>query len=685
MPTAMARKSSRVPAGKSMPESTLKPLVSQPPPPSRNAHRGRGRHHALGLCGLVLLALLGGIFPAAPARAQNTGFQLNRYEPTTVGEWSFMVDHPWYSATRYFAAGLTLNYGHNSLVLGRLSSKGSFSQIDPIILHQFLGHFEVAGSFLDRVNLSFMLPVTFLERGQEAGGVTPLPGAGVGDPRFAGMVRLLGQADRTPFSLHLSATVWIPLRQFNASLAPQLSEQTVRFAPKLIAGGLYRKFRWSATASFLYRAEALLGQTVTVGPEVQIGLSGSYADLYRRFAVGPEILLSTVVTGGNAFGRDFTSLETLLGAHYNAIHQLQFGAAVGLGILRQPGTPDVRFLVRMAYAPIRRPPDADLDRDGIPDRDDACPQEKGISDPDRARNGCPRPSDVDNDGVSDSQDLCPREPRGLNPDPKRVGCPMGDQDRDGILDVEDACPKQPPGDKPDPSRKGCPMPDRDSDGVIDKEDACPDEVAGDKPDPKRPGCPMPKPKEPAVDEEFLRGLRPIFFARRSSKLDRRNEEGLQALAEQLRKHPERKKILIRGHSDREGSEADNDRLSRERAEAVRAWLIRNGIAADRLETRGLGRSTPIPQEEGKEDQADSPAARARNRRTDFRPSDPVLAEADLRRLEALEQTSQPSVEEEPAERPRRRGKRSRLDVLLDEVEQQQRGGEAPPAGAPANP
>ncbi len=633
----------------------------------------------------MLVALLGCLFAQLEAGAQNTGFQLNRYEPTTVGEWSFMVDHPWYSSTRYFAAGLSLNYAHNALVLGRLSSKGSFSPIDPIISHQLLGHFEAAGSFLDRINLSFMLPVTFLERGQELAGITPLPGAGVGDPRFSGMVRLVGHADRTPFSLHLSATVWIPLRQFNSSLAPQLSEQTVRFSPKLIAGGLYRKLRWSATASFLYRAEALLGQTVTIGPEVQLGLSGSYADLHHRFAVGPELLLSTVVTGGNAFGRDFTSLETLVAGHYNALHQVQFGAALGLGILRQPGTPDVRFLLRVAYAPIRRPPDADLDKDGIPDRDDACPQEKGISDPDRNRNGCPRPSDVDNDGVSDAQDLCPREPRGLHPDPKRVGCPLGDQDHDGILDIEDACPKQPPGDKPDPSRKGCPMPDRDNDGVIDKEDACPEQAAGDKPDPKRVGCPLAPPKEQGVDEELLRGLRPIFFARRSSKLDGKAEEGLQALAEQLRKHPERKKILIRGHSDREGSDADNDRLSRERAEAVRAWLIKNGIAADRLETRGLGRSTPLPPEEGKEAQPESRAAQARNRRADIRPSDPTLSEADLHRLEALERSSQPAVEEEPVERPRRRGKRSRLDLLLDEVEQQQRGGDSAPPAAPANP
>ncbi|HNO67637.1 MAG TPA: hypothetical protein PKI49_03945, partial [Pseudomonadota bacterium] len=51
--------------------------------------------------------------PSAHAQDVKAGFQVNRYEPTAAGEWSFWVDHPWYSSTRYFAAGITLNYAHN--------------------------------------------------------------------------------------------------------------------------------------------------------------------------------------------------------------------------------------------------------------------------------------------------------------------------------------------------------------------------------------------------------------------------------------------------------------------------------------------------------------------------------------------------------------------------------------------
>lgn len=632
----------------------------------------------------LLLAAMAAILSLAlsrPAHAQNVGFQLNRYEPTTVGEWSFMVDHPWYSSTRFFAAGLTMNYGHNALVLGRLNSRGVFSTLDPIVMHQLLGHFELAGSFLDRVNLSFSLPVTLLERGEAQAGVSPLSGAAVGDPRFTGQVRLYGQADKTPFSVHVAASVWVPLRRFNDSIAPQISEQTVRFSPKVILGGWYRKFRWSFTGAFLYRAEAQLGQTVTIGPEVQLGLSGSYADLFYRFAIGPEVLLSTVVTGGNAFARDYTSLETLLAAHYNIVHQVQVGAAVGLGILREPGTPDVRFLFRLAYAPIRRPPAPDFDKDGVPDKDDACPQEKGVPDPDVRRNGCPFAADQDNDGIADAKDLCPREPRGVHPDPKRLGCPLGDQDRDGVFDNEDVCPKEPMGDKPDPARKGCPLPDRDRDGVLDSEDQCPDEAAGDKPDAKRRGCPtVQAPRDAAADEAFLKSLQGIFFAKRSAKLDARSIEALGALAEQLRKDPSRKVLLIRGHADKEGSSADSERLSRERAEAVKGWLVAQGIAADRLQTKGMGRTLPMLPPDGEDERSSRRLQAARNRRADFRPIDPVLSDADLKRLEEQERSALSEPERPKASPP---PKKSRLDVLLDQVEREQGSEEERPAKEPS--
>ncbi len=52
-------------------------------------------------------------------------------------------------------------------------------------------------------------------------------------------------------------------------------------------------------------------------------------------------------------------------------------------------------------------------------------------------------------------------------------------------------------------------------------------------------------------------------------------------------------IYVDGFADRVGSVAANLRLSRQRAEAVRAGLIRRGFPADRITLRAFGESRPI--------------------------------------------------------------------------------------------
>ncbi len=133
---------------------------------------------------LALLLLLVCVC-ARPAAAQNGGFQLNRYEPTAAGEWSLLIDHPWYSSTRYLAAGLTLNYARNPLVSGSRDLFGNFTREGAIISDQLLLHVDLAGSFLDRVLLTASLPVVLLERGQATDGIAPLSGAAVGDLRVS--------------------------------------------------------------------------------------------------------------------------------------------------------------------------------------------------------------------------------------------------------------------------------------------------------------------------------------------------------------------------------------------------------------------------------------------------------------------------------------------------------------------
>ena len=634
--------------------------------------------------GLAASAFLCGATGISTARAQNLnpGFEINRYQPTAAGEWSFWVDHPWYSSIRYFAAGITLNYAHNPLVFGRQSADGTFSQTESVIANQLIGHIDLAGSFLDRVLLNVSLPVVLFENGQTLAGVSPATSVTVGDPRVGGLVRLYGQPYGDAFSISIGLNVWIPLASFTTSLPAQSSDHDVRVLPRVVLGGLKHHVLWSFTGGFLYRPGAKIGTGVddsgsTVGSELQFGAAIAYADTVRRFSIGPEAVLNTVVLGPGAakpFGRDFTALELLIGAHYNIKSQVAIGLAGGFGILREPGTPDFRALFRLAYAPIRKVIN-DRDKDGIIDAKDACPDEPGSATDDPSTNGCPdrdgdqvidkldicpdthkgpHPDpnklgcplgDRDGDGVLDPDDLCPDEHKGPRPDPNRLGCPTGDRDKDGVLDPDDLCPDVhkgpvpdpnrlgcPAGDRdqdevldpldlcpdvhkgphPDPNRLGCPLPDRDGDTVVDPEDACPDKFGAPHPDPKKNGCPS----LVEVKNGQIVIVKPVFFATNKDVILVKSYPVLQAVADALKAAKEIKKVAIEGHTDDRGKREYNVELSKRRAKSVEKWLTTTGgIEADRLSAQGYGPDRPIADNK-------NPDGRAKNRRVDFVITDP---------------------------------------------------------------
>ncbi|HNN97548.1 MAG TPA: OmpA family protein, partial [Pseudomonadota bacterium] len=660
----------------------------------------------------IVLCLALACLPGRLAHAQNQGFQLNRYEPTPAGEWSFLVDHPFYSSTRYFAGGVTLNYAHLPLVFGLGSAAGSFSSTRPVIEHQLLTHIDLAGSFLDRVTIAASLPVTVFEKGQPLLGVSPAGGA-VGDPRLGVMVRAYGQPDRSPFSISLGATVWIPLRAIDSSLPLHTSEQGVRVLPKLVLGGLFSRLRWSFTAGFLYRPEASLGTFLTpdgsvTGSSIQLGAALGYADLVHRFAIGPEALLSTVVVNGNAFRPDYTSLEVLLGAHYNIARLIQVGVAGGIGTLREPGTPDARALFRLAYAPLPplTPPRKDRDGDGILDKEDACPLQPGVASPDPSQHGCP-PRDRDNDGVADPQDQCPDKPQGPRPDSERPGCPLLDRDRDGILDEQDQCPDQPQGAHPDPARRGCPENDSDGDGLLDSQDQCPTTAQGEHPDPQKPGCPdadsdgdgvynaqdqcpqvragaFPDPQKPGCPQPDKDGdsivdaqdacpdrpgapdpnpkkhgcpglvlvkagqiviLKSVFFANDQDVILKKSFPVLQAVANVLITQPIITKLAIEGHTDDRGDAAHNTDLSDRRAKAAMRWLVEHGIDASRLVAKGYGPLRPIGDNK-------TLYGRAKNRRVEFHILEPsTLAKVPAAASPTAPVDSKPAPASDPSEGP----------------------------------
>jgi OOP family OmpA-OmpF porin len=77
----------------------------------------------------------------------------------------------------------------------------------------------------------------------------------------------------------------------------------------------------------------------------------------------------------------------------------------------------------------------------------------------------------------------------------------------------------------------------------------------------------------------------------------------------LQKYPERR-VVIEGHTDSVGSEAYNLDLSQHRADAVRDFLLQNGVNAAQLTTHGYGKASPVASNSAAE-------GRQRNRRVEL--------------------------------------------------------------------
>ncbi len=144
-----------------------------------------------------------------------------------------------------------------------------------------------------------------------------------------------------------------------------------------------------------------------------------------------------------------TPLELIVGAHYKVSSDFRVGAGMGPGITKGLGTPKLRGLVSLEWAPAYEPeraPIGDRDGDGVLDTEDACLTVPGIRTGDPRTNGCPPKPVMDRDGdtVPDQEDACPDVAGLRSSDPKTNGCPPPpDRDNDGIIDAADACPDQP--------------------------------------------------------------------------------------------------------------------------------------------------------------------------------------------------------------------------------------------------
>lgn len=249
-----------------------------------------------------------------------------------------------------------------------------------------------------------------------------------------------------------------------------------------------------------------------------------------------------------------------------------------------PNTPKGQVVTTFGCPP-------DRDKDGFPDSEDPCPDDWGPKDND----GCPY-LDKDKDGILDKDDECPD----VAGERRFLGCP--DTDGDGIQDSKDKCPKV-RGVTPD----GCPQElqansDRDNDGIPDFKDSCPDQPGV----PANKGCPEMTPEE---KEAIKAAFENLLFETGKDIIKKHSYESLRELAKVMQ-HNQGAYLKLEGHTDNVGDDAANMDLSQRRADAVRDFLVNEGVKYDHVTPIGYGETRPV-------DSNDTVEGRKHNRRVEM--------------------------------------------------------------------
>ncbi|RZK59994.1 MAG: OmpA family protein [Pedobacter sp.] len=157
--------------------------------------------------------------------------------------------------------------------------------------------------------------------------------------------------------------------------------------------------------------------------------------------------------------------------------------------------------------------------------------------------------------------------------------------------------------------------DSDGDGVADKLDKCAGTPAGTVVDGS--GCPLKVPA-PQVTERVIvteadrkvvaDAISNLEFDLGKATIRAKSYPTLNRVAALLME--KNFSLKLAGHTDNTGSDALNLRLSKDRAESVKAYLVSQGANASRIEATGYGESQPIATNA-------TPAGRQQNRRVEF--------------------------------------------------------------------
>jgi len=568
------------------------------------AERGMRSRRALALA-TVLCSL------AMPGVGAAQGLTLDAYRAAETTNDGFVVTRPRGIGHFGTSASLHLDYGLEPL-RGPASLAGGV-----LVDHQLSGQLGVGLGLFDRLVIAVRMPVVLVLSGRASAAGDPMTrdpgatGAGVGDLALSLRGVLV---DEPLFGLAIQTEATVPTAEALASSQDLAGEAGASFTPELAAELRFEPVRITANVGARFR-QAASYQTLRVANEITWAL-GVGVDIV------PDVFDATIEGYGStpqlSFGSAALSpVEVLLGLRVRPIGGLVIGLAGGPGLGDGYGTPVFRGALTIGYSDRGaswtpggegpEPTDAAVDVEASESTSDADATRETSETSEAAPAVAPEPAPADAE-----------RSRVTPPDPSTYG--QLDRDGDRLVDAEDRCILDREDYDEIEDADGCPEENADSDPVADAEDVCPLTPGVATTDPTTTGCP----ERAYIGERGAIVIRDrVEFATGSDRILRASEAVLNDVLSILSSSPDVTRVRIEGHTDDQGTDRANIRLSRARAASVRRWLVTHGIAVERLEAWGCGEFHPLTP-------GTTRAIRQANRRVEFFVVQPRSADLVLR-------------------------------------------------------
>jgi outer membrane protein OmpA-like peptidoglycan-associated protein len=315
----------------------------------------------------------------------------------------------------------------------------------------------------------------------------------------------------------------------------------------------------------------------------------SYMDVNKQTQVGVGLRTGVLFIGSGSIVSNVISNNSRAADFYFGVkipvYQKKAKDQDGDGILdKNDECPEISGPVENKGCPWK-----DADGDSVLDKDDKCPTVAGPVE----NSGCPW-ADTDRDSVLDKDDKCPTVAGPV----ENSGCPWADTDGDKVLDKDDKCPTV----AGPVENSGCPWADTDGDTVLDKDDKCPT-VKGTV---ANNGC---QEITAAVIKKLNQFSKSVLFDSSKATIKLESNSNLESIVKVMNEYNSAN-FRLEGHTDNTGNAAKNLQLSKERAAAIKTYLIANGIKENRLSSEGYGIEKPIVSNK-------TAAGKAQNRRVEI--------------------------------------------------------------------